>query len=372
MTETKGYFSRSWSLLRKEQGWPKPFLIMGLANFVPVVGQLGNLGYSLEWSRLVAWGSDEAPARKNVRVGSCIKSGWRGLVTILGWSILIGIVLNVLNIRKAGILYLVLSVFLAVIYKVCQLRATIYQNFTAGYQANRLFDMLKRDFGGLATIVGWMALFQACFVVAIGIVSATIFLPSLFSFAIRLAPYSDYVFGNPRTLIYVADGLLGLLTGAIPSLLAIGYIAAVFESALDMVVGGAVGLWMRQFDVRSWGKSDDPLPAGPVLPSTGGSYAPAPSASAYAPAADSTFSASESEPTIVAEQEKTAVVPSFETDPTIAPNGAVGDEAAEEVVELTTLANREGPVEAPSVADEVEDAPDVSDAAGEPDVPEQL
>ena len=85
------YFGRAWAMLTREKGWWKPVLLCALGALVPIVGPLAVLGYGLEWSRRVAWGSTEGPSRQ-VKIGGLIKSGWRGFVVVAGWSIIAGVV----------------------------------------------------------------------------------------------------------------------------------------------------------------------------------------------------------------------------------------------------------------------------------------
>lgn len=48
------YFSKSWAMLTKEQGWIKPLLVLTVATLVPVAGPLAVSGYILDWARLTA------------------------------------------------------------------------------------------------------------------------------------------------------------------------------------------------------------------------------------------------------------------------------------------------------------------------------
>lgn len=65
-----------------------------------------------------------------------------------------------------------------------------------------------------------------------------------------------------------------------PTLIVLGLIALVLRNGISMVVYAALGLWIRQFDVANWGRSEEPLPstafagekvtdaAAPVAPAT--------------------------------------------------------------------------------------------------------
>ncbi len=271
MSESKGYFSRSWALIGKEPGWYKVPLVMGIANFVPIAGALGTSGYVLEWSRLIAWGADVAPKRHDIRVGECIKSGWRGFVAMIGWGVLLGIVLSLVSYAFDGglvpfLLSLVVGVFSGTVLAVCGVRAVIYQSFAAGYRADRIFDMLKRDFGGIARIAGLCILISMIITLAMYLVALIVFIP-LITKVIGMAAltgtqaYSPYMDDS----YYIYSETISMFTSMIPMLLVIGYLGSVATSFASLVQYAAIGLWMRQFNVPAWGASGDPLPQGLML-----------------------------------------------------------------------------------------------------------
>lgn len=266
MAEGKGYFSRSWALIGKEPGWYKVPLVMGIANFVPVVGALGTSGYVLEWSRLIAWGADAAPKRRGIAVGECIKSGWRGFASTIGWAAALGIVMSLVSGATDGgvvpfLLSLVIGVFGGTILAVCCVRAAIYQNFKAGYRADRIFEMLKRDFGGIARIAGLCILISLIIALAVYLIALIAFIP-LITRAIGMAAYtSAHAYSSyAGDSYYVYSEIISTLMGMIPVLLVIGYLGSVATSFAGLVEYAAVGLWMRQFNVPAWGASGDPLP----------------------------------------------------------------------------------------------------------------
>ena len=99
-----------------------------------------------------------------------------------------------------------------------------------------------------------------------------------------------------------------------PTLIVLGLIALVLRNGISMVVYAALGLWIRQFDVANWGRSEEPLPstafagekvtdaAPPVAPATvADSHAEAPvrPAEPVAPAAEPVAPVAEPEPAAV-------------------------------------------------------------------------
>ncbi len=264
------YFSRSWALLTQEKGWWKPVLICAAASLVPVVGPLAVLGYALEWSRRIAWGSTDGPAR-SVKVGDLIRSGWRGLVVIAGWTIaqfLINYVLGKVPYfgDLLSFVWGIVGLLLGMAIMVAAVRATIYQDFKAGYRAETLYKMVSEDPWGLMRI--WLielAVYVIDFVVGIAIFIPTVI--SSMSWIIRLVDllnnygygYYDY-YGYGGETAYALD-IIGAIVGHFaPAILFFAAIALVTSVFVKLLMYAGVGLWMRRFDVDRWGRDEDPLP----------------------------------------------------------------------------------------------------------------
>ncbi len=261
----EGYYSRSWKLLSRDKGWYKPLLVMSVALFVPIVGALGVFGYELEWARLTAWGVDSSPKQKNVQVGKCIKAGWRGFVSVIGWVVifaLIGAMLRDVTNENSfvSILIDVAGILFAIVTKICALRAAIYQNFTAGYRADRIVDMLKRDGSGFFRIAGLSVVIQLITGLILFVLALILLAPVVFSI-ISIIAYSG-------TTEAVAYAITRAFTDIAPWAVLLLFATNFLSTFTDMILITAVGLWMRQFDVPAWGASGDPLPQTPELPSS--------------------------------------------------------------------------------------------------------
>ena len=128
-----------------------------------------------------------------------------------------------------------------------------------------------------------------------------------------------------------------------------------------MVVYAALGLWIRQFDVANWGRSEEPLPstafagekvtdaAAPVAPAT---VADAPAEAPVRPAEPVAPAAEPSAP--VAKPEPAAVEPEpVASEPEYAPDGSevIGVESVAKAAPKQNEPAGEGP------ADEESDAP---------------
>lgn len=268
-SQNGGYWSRSWALLTRDKGWIKPILVLAAAQIVPIVGLWGAGGYVLEWARLTAWGVDAAPKQSNVDVGTCIRSGARAFFVVLGYGFCLllfnMLVYNVLNDFSATLVTSVVSIFVLVLCKVAAIRATIYQRVGSGYQVNRIYDMVKRNFKGFARLTGLMGV--TSFVISF-VISRT-YLAIMF-FTLAGIILETIATGNETAAIQT---VIGGASPVIPVLLVLSYPAFILVLFQDLMMSTAVGLWMRQFNVPNWGSSADPLPDAPV---DSGSYAQTP------------------------------------------------------------------------------------------------
>lgn len=350
------YFSRAWSLLTREKGWWKPVAVCAAADLVPVAGPLGVLGYRLEWARLVAWGADVSPKRHGVRAGSCISSGWRGFLVLLVWGLVMSVIGGVCGALPLiggllSTLWTICCLYLGMVVSVAELRATIYQKAGAGFSWKNLVELGRRDPSGLLSILGWEMLCYLVIALVGGIVLSVTALgaaPRIISLASELGYYNsglygfDYGYGSPYggSEYYVTQLAMELFFYVIaafgPTLIVLGLIALVLRNGISMVVYAALGLWIRQFDVANWGRSEEPLPstafagekvtdaAVPVAPATVvDAPAEAPVRPA-APAAEPTAPGVEPEPAAV-EPEPAAVEPA----PVAAPAESAAPAASE-------------------------------------------
>ena len=257
----EGYWSRSYGLLTSQKGWIKPVLLVAAARLVPIVGWLGADGYTLEWGRLTAWGVDAAPKQKGVDIGACIGSGARAFVVTLGFGFVFGIISGILRTlfgsAFGGLLSFVISAASGIVITIAQLRATIYQSVGAGYQVNRLADMIKRDYNGLLRILGMMLIMGAVLGFVGGILISSVLM-------LGAVPYMDEII-DLADAAYVSDEriallVLSMLGSMLPALFVMGFLLCIAGTFASMIQTTAVALWLRQFDVQHWGNSADPLP----------------------------------------------------------------------------------------------------------------
>ena len=258
----KGYWSRSWELLTRDSGWIKPVLVLAAARFVPIVGPFGADGYGLEWARLTSWGVDSSPTQKDVDISACIRTGAKAFVVSLGYMLVLGllnsIVRRVFGATLGGIFYFVLTYVGVVLVLVANLRATIYQTIGAGYQVDRIADMVKRDYKGLLRIVGIVLAMSIVVALAFSIVFGVIVAASMGGAVTELARMGIYDYADDWVVV---GTFLRALASVMPAICVLMFALSFMHSIVSLIEATAVGLWMRQFDVTNWGESSDPLPS---------------------------------------------------------------------------------------------------------------
>lgn len=262
-SRSDGYWSRSLDMLTREKGWYKPILVLGAASLVPIVGILGVLGYAVEWGRLTAWGVDAAPKQRGVDVGACIKSGARAFVVAFVYGLVItfvnGLIRRIFGGTFGGLLTAVLGAFASIVTLIAYLRATIYQRIGAGFQVDRIIDMIKRDTNGFLRVVGLGAILSF----AVGAVMSFLLGILLVSQLGTILPELSALGGTGASSYddwQIMRIMLIAFSHTFPSLCVLLYVLCVGSVFQQLVVVNATALWMRQFDVPNWGESSDPLP----------------------------------------------------------------------------------------------------------------
>lgn len=280
MEKTNGaYFGRSWALLTRDKGWIKPLLVCAAAMLVPIVGPLGVTGYAIEWARLTAWGVDAAPKQKNVQVGECIKSGWRTFLVGIGYGLAAAVLNGLINMLFGDTFFVGLLTFCVTLAgtifgMVGSLRAAIYQRVGAGYQVNRIWEMIKSDPVGLAKVFLVMFLIGLAIGTILSIFLVIALIPMMTSLAFSLRGYSsaDLAYIDSSSARYIINEVFRALGAIAPILVIVILISLIFSAFATFIGYTALGLWMRQFNVPAWGASEDPMPTLGGLPGGGQSY----------------------------------------------------------------------------------------------------
>lgn len=274
----QSYFSRDWAMLTRDKGWLKPVLLMALASLVPIVGILGVTGYAYEWARLTAWGVDSAPKQRDVKIGACIKSGFRVSMVTLCWSLAVGFVFGALSMlcgdsalgSIVSMLTTLLTWVMGILATVAALQATIYERFGAGFAVRRLVEMVRRGWKGLLKVLGiniLIALVSGLIGTVATLIAGAATLPFLGTFLYDVsyaANAADLGTIDPSHLTNVLVGFLQFFGPLVVVMIILGAVLGAFTMLLT---ANLIGLWMMQFDVPNWGSPSDPLPAS--LPDAG-------------------------------------------------------------------------------------------------------
>lgn len=276
MVDEGHYYSRSFALLKSQPGWIKPLLVMGAASLVPVVGALGCLGYAAEYARLTAWGVDAAPKQRGVRVGECIKAGGRSFVASLGCIALIGCLTlgirlllgNLVDGALASLVEAAVEFVAGALVIACMVHAAVYQSYKAGYSMGHISDMAVGNFAGILRISLMRLVMGLIFGVVLGVAFMGIFASVAASFFASnpMLAYSDTLEALTGTQVLQLG--VSLIYAFKSHALAIGaliYLTSVLSCFVDLISFNAVALWMRGFNVRSWGRASEPLPREALL-----------------------------------------------------------------------------------------------------------
>lgn len=285
----------SWRALTAARGWWKPVALLTLVGWIPLIGQIAVLRYALEWGRLAAWGSDEAPRRDGVDVGKVLVCGIRALIVRTPLVVAGGAALwfatggrhavfspleagfygswaqaaTAYRIDALGGVAWVLGLAIGTFVIAAMLRATLYDALTAGWRLDRLAQMVARDASGflraaLSVVLGAVAVAALSLLAA-----AALDLPLQAGLAGLAAHHGRWHFmfdGGAflhRLFSLEPASMLVAVLGAAAIQLACGAVAV----ALQLACVHTVACWFRRFDVSRWGVSSDPLPPGaPSVP----------------------------------------------------------------------------------------------------------
>ena len=248
------YMDRAWEDLSADDGWWKAILALGLANCLPIIGQVIMFGYLFDWAKEVAWGMNTPLSRKLSELGRCVKYGFLGLWVMLIWIVpvvVIGLLLGLIPYAGGVICFLVevFAVVVACISAVGAFRSIIYERVQPGLQVRRVLRMARYDAGGLAQVTTIILLLLPLLVAALFVV----LLPTL--------PFINVIGDVARGGLLGTDliplALLGMVTIVVALVVWIaGAIVSAFICTLYM---RSLGYWMEQFKPAEWKTPADPM-----------------------------------------------------------------------------------------------------------------
>lgn len=290
-------FSASWKMMTRDKGWLKPILVLTLIGWIPILGQIAILGYGFEWARLTAWGVDAAPKQRGVDYGKILTTGGRAFVISLAVNVVLGILeslifgveMGALGLfgssssvlgsfafagalgmsGAAAIFFEIVNMLVSTFIMVAVMRATIYDDFSAAWRIDRLFQMISDDLGGflrvyvislIAGLVKWLYSLILGFVATIVVMGGAV--------GVIAYGYGTGLMGHGAERMLI-NALLNMGPAVLLLVVVLGVLAmflgGVISTAMQLVTINATGQWFTRFDLARWGVSSAPLPAGVPL-----------------------------------------------------------------------------------------------------------
>lgn len=269
----EGYFKTSWSDIRNSPGWFGKVCLMGLLLFIPVFGPIVVYGYAFGWARDIAWDVHRPMPEKifGNEDGQLYSRGFYAWLIMLIVSVVVGLISGIAyDNGTVQVIAAILGLFLGVVALVCIMRSAIYGRLGAGFQLNRVWNMIRHDSNGLLRILGMVLLVGLIVGLVWAVVlSIVLVLLILGGIAVVGAGYNWDALGYG--LMYGGAGaedqflaLMGALAPvigiAIVVMLVLFYVLMVFDAWLTLLEARAMGYWTRQFDVAHWGGQNDLMP----------------------------------------------------------------------------------------------------------------
>lgn len=264
----KGYFAASWGDIINSPGWFSKFLKLGLLCFIPVFGVIVAFGYLYGWAREIAW-NIHRPMGERIFAnedGTLYKRGLYIFVIsfvfslaptffsflsnfITGVSIGVGVSLSSIGgslflVILTTLVGIVLSLLVEFFVYVGSMRTSIYTTLSSGFQLGKIWAMIRYDFTGLLRILAMSIVVGLVVSAIIGIIAVVLVLLGVFA--------ATLVHGSEAIIAVMFLGILFVVFGCL-----VFFFLWMFQEAL---VARALGYWMRQFEVSSWGGQEDLMP----------------------------------------------------------------------------------------------------------------
>ncbi len=292
------YFQTAWNDLTKSEGWLRKMMLLALISLIPIFGAIVVMGYLYGWARDIAWGvRNPLPARifanedgKLYRRGffifvigivagilpyivftfaeGVLGIGWAGLVASsvnsgayapYGSLSSIGShAVSAGSLTTGGLLYLLgiaLSLGLCFFQWAANMRVSIYDNLSSGFQVGKLWSMLRADGGGILRIFGMTVLAS----IVIGFVLTLVFVLLMLIFLAMFAGGFVALAQDGGSSSGVGTVISAFLVGGLFFTIWM-YIMLVCVTIVEALTARALGYWVGQFDVPHWGGQNDPAP----------------------------------------------------------------------------------------------------------------
>jgi len=295
------YFKSAWGDIKNSPGWFGKLCLLALLNLIPIFGQIVTFGYLYGWAREIAWCTHE-PMPRSIFAnedGKFWRRGWFVFVLTAVFALVPYLVIQLGNYfqvqsfisvytmpHSAGnplldvvgnmlvLVGYVGTLLLGVLAWIGNMRISIYDRLSAGFQFGKIWKMLRHDTTGILKIFGMNLLVNLVTGFILSIVFFMLILIVAFAGVAGLmnAGYlpqslqylTETQLANLLVQFFASAGIVGIFALLIGTYLAV--VASVF---VQVLVVRAVGYWTMQFEVVKWRGQDDPLPFEvPVAPSS--------------------------------------------------------------------------------------------------------
>lgn len=279
------YFQTAWNDIKNSPGWFGKMCLLALVNLIPIFGSIVTFGYLYGWAREIAWGAHQ-PMPASIFAnedGKFWRRGWFLLVIAFVFSLIPAVVVSIgssmqgagmygslygiqegstalgagsaVSMGVGGLIYfvgLVLALIVGLLEWIANMRTTIYDSLSAGFQLGKIWKMFRHDTTGILKIFGMNLLGGLIIGVAYAIVVGIIV--GLF---VAAGIGGSAGIGSDSGTAALVLSLGGLATVII---IALTYLFLVASVIIEALVARAMGYWTMQFDVPNWRGQDDPMP----------------------------------------------------------------------------------------------------------------
>ena len=220
---------RAWDDLLSEKNWIPTMLIWSLVMCVPILNFFA-IAAALKWGTKAATGNGKALPK--LFEEKAFAMGFFALVISLVWGIVGAIVASV------PVVGVVALVFMTPMLQLCVLRYALYGKLGNGFELGKMWEVFKKDIGGVLAVYWIPMLFAVAVSVVAGVVASLFGGASVLSISGAISGYAPVLLSG-----------LGILGGLVTLVACFASIVA--SLVADVVATRALGYYLAQ-NAPSW------------------------------------------------------------------------------------------------------------------------
>ncbi|WP_165172397.1 DUF4013 domain-containing protein [Adlercreutzia sp. ZJ242] len=234
-----GCVSAAMADIRATDGWFKRMMFLGLVGCVPILNFTVE-GYALNWSREVPFGGRTAMP-KSVVNGKNFEIGFYCFVIMFVFNLVGGLVAGIVALVPllGWLASLAIAIGVSMFASLCATRMAIMQQLGEGFRIGEAWNVLKRNWTGLAVAVIGPSLVAGVVVAAL-VSIGSVFLALGVALPASLAVSADVA--NGALALFGALGIVGVLLFVALVLVSVG-----ISMIAHVVVLRAVGHWVGRY-----------------------------------------------------------------------------------------------------------------------------